>query len=252
MVGDLILLFEKKETSLYYTLKYILFVFIFLSVSALLYYVYVRFIPSPSVPSPAFAKPRGTVILDAGHGGMDGGAVSDNGTLEKELNLQITLMLRDLLEVSGIDVILTRDSDIMLESKSASGTKKMRDLRARVEIAEANPDAVFVSIHMNKFPKTSVSGLQLYCSPNADESHTLAEMHQSGVKTYLQPDNNRPIKTADSAIYILDRIKNPAVLVECGFLSNYDDEQLLLDSEYQRKLVLVLASSLMQFIDCNY
>lgn len=124
----------------------------------------------------------------------DGGAVSDNGTLEKELNLQITLMLRDLLEVSGIDVILTRDSDIMLESKSASGTKKMRDLRARVEIAEANPDAVFVSIHMNKFPKTSVSGLQLYCSPNADESHTLAEMLQSGVKTYLQPDNNRSYK----------------------------------------------------------
>ena len=149
-------------------------------------------------------------------------------------------------------MILTRDSDEMLDCNAKGGSRKTRDLRARVEIAEANPDALFVSIHMNKFPSASVSGVQLYYSPNNPESQELAQMIQSSVKSLLQTDNNRPLKAADSKIYVLNRTKNPAVLVECGFLSNYEEEQLLLDNVYRHKLALTLASSVIEYIQGQY
>lgn len=167
-----------------------------LAAAALLYYAYDRFVPHERTMFPVSSEPFGTVIIDAGHGGMDGGATSDSGTLEKELNLEISLLLRDVLQASGVQVILTRDCDEMLDCNAKGGSRKTRDLRARVEIAEANPDALFVSIHMNKFPSASVSGVQLYYSPNNPESEVLAQMIQSSVKSLLQPDNNRPLKAA--------------------------------------------------------
>lgn len=181
-------------------------------------------------------------IIDAGHGGVDGGASAANGTPEKELNLALSFVLRDVLDILGYDAVMTRTEDLML-SDDGSGSNKLRDLRARLNIAKANPDAVLISIHMNKFPDTRLSGLQVWYSPNHPLGQTTAQFIQNDIKTYISPENNREIKKADSNIYILDRIGNPAVLVECGFLSNVREAQRLSDDTYRRKLALVIAAA---------
>lgn len=179
-------------------------------------------------------------IIDAGHGGMDGGASAADGTVEKGLNLAFSDVLRSIFDVLGYNAIMTRTGDEML-SDGGSGTNKLCDLRARMDIAKANPDALFLSIHMNKFPNTRYSGLQVWYSPNHPSSETTARLIQSAVKTYISPDNNREIKKAGSNIYLLDRIKNPAVLIECGFLSNVTEAARLSDSAYCKQLASVIA-----------
>jgi N-acetylmuramoyl-L-alanine amidase len=179
-------------------------------------------------------------IIDAGHGGMDGGASAADGTVEKGLNLALSDVLRGILDVLGYNAVMTRTDDEML-SDGGKGTNKLRDLRARMEIAKTNPDALFLSIHMNKFPNTSLTGLQVWYSPNHPSSETTARLIQSAFKTYISPDNKREIKKAGSNIYLLDRIKNPAVLVECGFLSNVTEAKHLSDSAYRRQLASVIA-----------
>ncbi len=197
-----------------------------------------------SVDFPPYSLP--CVILDAGHGGMDGGASSEDQTLEKDLNLEIVLILRDLLENAGIKTILTRETDIMLSLDEQKGTRKMQDLRARLNIAESHPDAIFVSIHMNHFSQSKYKGLQVYYSPNHRHSEVLAQQIQSTVKTYLQPENQRECKEATSAIFLMHRMKNVGVLVECGFLSNPEDTNALKEKENQQKLAFVLSNAIME------
>lgn len=183
-----------------------------------------------------------TVVLDAGHGGEDGGAVSASGVAEKDINLQIALLLRDLLEANGVKVVMTRTTDTLLYDKNADyeGRKKVLDLAARREIAEQTEDAVFVSIHMNAYPQTQYNGLQVWYSKNCESSYFLAKTLQSTAKLHLQPDNDRAIKGATSAIHLLHRLTCPAVLVECGFLSNPEEAALLSTEEYQQQLALVI------------
>ena len=183
-------------------------------------------------------------IIDAGHGGQDGGASGLNGTLEKELNLVVAWMINDILNACGYDTIMTRERDEMLgEGKSPNA--KMQDLTARLDIARAHPQAIFISIHMNKFPLEYCRGMTVYYSPNNPRSEVLGQtIKQANIK-YLQSDNTREMKKADSAIFILNRIENPAVLVECGFLSNESESKLLLSDEYRAKLSAVIATSLM-------
>jgi N-acetylmuramoyl-L-alanine amidase len=193
-----------------------------------------------------FAKtvPRPCIVLDAGHGGEDSGAVGIDGVLEKDLNLALTLRLRDLLIFEGWDVILTRDSDILLYDSALQLSHKVQDLKNRLDYGTMYPDAVFVSIHMNQFPAESCKGLQIYYSPNHISSQTLAERMQSDVKLYLSPNNHRLCKKANTAIYILNRIQIPAILVECGFISNSEECGLLQTVEYQKELAAVMAVGL--------
>ncbi len=183
------------------------------------------------------------IIIDPGHGGKDGGAVSVNGTLEKELNLDISVKLRDIIHILGYSTVLTRDSDTELTHPDG-GTRKMQDLKGRLSVAEDNSDAVFVSIHMNKFPIEKYKGLQVYYSPNNKDSLTLATRIQDEVCAVLQNDNKRTIKKANSSIYLLDKITSPAVLVECGFLSNQYEANALDDPEYRLKLSVLIAKSI--------
>ena len=185
------------------------------------------------------------VILDAGHGGEDGGAVGIDGTLEKDLNLQVVFKIRDLLEECGLGVILTRSDDSMLGNGS-SGHKKLADLRARLDIANACPDALLLSVHMNKFPMEYCRGVQLYYSPGSDGSLPLAQALHEAVKEW-QPDNEREIKKAGSAIYLLDRARIPAVLIECGFLSNGEECALLKSEAYQKQLAALIVSALAEY-----
>ncbi|MBO5305907.1 MAG: N-acetylmuramoyl-L-alanine amidase [Clostridia bacterium] len=191
-----------------------------------------------------------TVVLDAGHGGEDGGASSSNGIFEKNLNLDITMNIGAYLESCGIPVVYTRTEDVLLYDRNENyeGRKKVLDLAARLKIARECENAMFVSIHMNAFPQKQYSGLQVYYSPHHPLSESLAVAVQENTRTHLDPDNKRKIKKADSSIYLLDRLQKPAILIECGFLSNDAEAERLSDEEYQKQLALVIGKSIADVI----
>ena len=173
------------------------------------------------------------IIIDAGHGGEDGGAMAQDGTMEKNLNLDIALRLRDILELAGYSVYMTRESDTSL---SGEGFNKNEDMRARIQLSRDHPDALFISIHLNKFSIEKYSGAQVFYSGNHAQSMKLAQSIQSAIQTNLQPDNNRQIKLGDENSIVLRLIEAPAVIVEGGFLSNSAELSLLKTEEYRSKL----------------
>ena len=196
-------------------------------------------------------SPYPVIIIDAGHGGEDGGAVAADGTAEKQLNLDIAFRLRDMLSSYGVRVIMTRTEDVLLYDRNADymGRKKVLDLRARMEISEKNPDAIFVSIHMNSFPIEKYSGLQVWCAPDSPDSLALASSIQGAVRQTIQPDNSRLVKTAKSNIYLLYDNPNTAVLIECGFLSNIEESRRLSDEKYRKELAFVIFSAIIEYLN---
>ncbi len=214
----------------------------FCCISGMFSIPYLRQFRRQTMPSATDTPKDYTIILDAGHGGEDGGASSASGALEKEINLAITMSLRDLLVASGTHVILTRSEDTLLYDKTVDyhGRKKALDLAARRKIAEETPNAIFISIHMNAFPQTKYRGLQVWYSKNNPASLFLAESIQQLASEQLQPDNTRRIKAATSSIYLLHHLTCPSILVECGFLSNTEEAVLLTTEEYQEKLAFLL------------
>ena len=188
-----------------------------------------------------------TVVIDPGHGGRDGGAVGEDGTLEKELNLAVALKLKAVLESADIRVIMTRETDIELASPDSSH-KKADDLKARLQLARDQQNAIFISIHMNKFPVEKYRGLQVYYSENNPESLTLAQTVQDTVQDSLQNTSDRKVKPAGDSIYLMKNLEIPAILVECGFLSNEAERELLKDEDYQKKLALCFSAALLTYI----
>ncbi|MBR0231445.1 MAG: N-acetylmuramoyl-L-alanine amidase [Clostridia bacterium] len=184
------------------------------------------------------ASRRFVTVVDAGHGGEDPGA-SGGGLYEKDLNLKVALYLAQLLQSNGNETVLTRSEDKMLYGEGHENRKKYYDLLNRALIAESRENAVFVSIHMNKFPAESCRGLQTFYSINDENSRRLAELIQQNA-ALLQPQNKRAVKSAGEEIFLLGRLKMPAVLVECGFLSNPEEAKLLSDKEYLKKLALTV------------
>lgn len=179
-----------------------------------------------------------TVILDAGHGGFDGGAVAEDGTVEKDINLIISLQLGDMLRSAGYKVILTRQTDTSTDSKEDGPTasRKKSDLKNRLELMKKHPEAIFVSIHLNKFTTSAARGSQVFYSGNHPDSKRLSDHIQTSIVSLLQPENTRVNKLATSSTYLLYNATVPAVLVECGFLSNKAELQLLKDGVYQQKM----------------
>lgn len=194
-----------------------------------------------------------TIVIDAGHGGEDGGASIYGGAPEKELNLLISCDLRDMLEAVGFKVVMTRTEDILLYDKNSDyhGHKKSMDLANRLKIARATPGAIIVSIHMNAFPETKYSGLQVYYSKNNQGSRELAMAVQEINKNVISPTNDRKIKQAGSNIYLLDRFEGPAVLIECGFLSNDEERENLNSPEYRQKLAACFLSAIMKYVSAS-
>lgn len=228
-------------------IKFIIFIIVFTAIIAAFYF-FGRKLIERNVPASLDAKEI-TVVIDAGHGGRDGGTVGVDGvSVEKDLNLDVSLIICDMLKSAGVKVVMTRTEDVALTDPEAGGGLKNQDLAARLKIAQNAQNPVFVSIHMNAFPIEKYSGTQIYYSTNNEGGKALADSIQSDVKNLLQPDNNRKTKPAGSNIYILDKISCPAVLVECGFLSNNDECAKLSVKEYRKKLALVISSSIMEYI----
>ena len=182
------------------------------------------------------------VVLDAGHGGEDGGTASVQGYYEKDLNLALCRELCTMLQTNGIPVVMTRNEDTLLYDKTSDyhGRKKALDLLARRKIGEKHPDFLFLSIHMNAYPLPQYHGLQVWYSKNHEVSEEVAKKVQETVSSTLQPQNDRSVKEADRGIYLLYHLTSPAILVECGFLSNPEEAERLNDPEYQKQLAFLL------------
>ncbi len=189
-----------------------------------------------------------SIIIDAGHGGFDGGAVA-NGIIEKDINLAISLNLRDMLTSSGFKVIMIREEDISVHDPAANTTrtKKNTDLNNRLKVINDNKDAIFVSIHQNMYTESKYSGAQVFYSPNNSSSKALAQILQDTIKGQLQNDNTRQIKQATDALYLLYNAQIPAVMVECGFLSNPEEAAKLKTSEYQQQMSFAIMSGILTY-----
>lgn len=178
------------------------------------------------------------VIVDAGHGGFDGGAVAPDGTVEKDINLQIATSLSELLALNGYSVIMTRSTDTGTEDDLTKPiqVRKVSDLKNRLALMEKYPQAIFVSIHLNKFTASSAKGAQVFYSKNNPESFTLGDSIQGNIKKLLQPANERVIKQGTKSTYLLYNARIPAVIVECGFLSNAEDLKKLKTDKYKNQI----------------
>jgi N-acetylmuramoyl-L-alanine amidase len=229
----------------------LLIVWSVLILSALFYSLAKIPIPLFSAPAlPADAEPaasRPKVILDAGHGGADPGAISVHGDPEKEINLSVVQKIGAFLENAGAEVIYTRTEDQMLQASEAESAKT-GDLLGRVKIAREHPDALFISIHMNTLAIEKYNGLQVFYSQKNSANRPLAQAVQNEVIAMLQPNNTRQAKDAEGKIYILDRMENPAILIECGFLSNREEASLLMDETYRTQLAFAIAHSLLPYL----
>lgn len=191
------------------------------------------------------------VIIDAGHGGFDGGAVSDDGTVEKDINLSIALYLQEYLAIFNIKTIMIRETDCSVEDNGLNTIrqKKSSDLHNRMKIMEETDNAIFVSIHQNKFPDGKYSGTQVFYSPKTkEESQVLAQTIQDYIVNTLQKDNTRQIKECGTSVFLMYNAVKPAVLVECGFLSNYEETNKLKTSEYQKKIAFCIAMGIQNYL----
>ncbi len=185
------------------------------------------------------------IVIDAGHGGEDGGAEGADGTLEKHINLSIAQPIGDLLTVLGYTVTYTRTADTMVDATGNTlRERKVSDMHNRLALMEQADLAI--SIHQNKFPQTKYSGAQVFYGNGNAESRVWAEAIRSSVLTLLQPHNKRELKKGDNSVFLLSRATVPLVLVECGFLSNETEREQLKNREYQRQMAFAIVGGILQ------
>lgn len=216
------------------------------------------------VPAAAYANARAmqtasqtpvirTVIVDAGHGGFDGGALASDGTVEKDLNLAVAKRLCAVLDCVGLRTVMTRTGDDSIHDPSCTSVRaqKISDIHNRLRIMEETPDSVFVSIHQNHYSQSKYHGTQVFYSGNDARSEDLAQHIQTSVAASLQPNNTRRIKKSGTEIYLLYHAVRPAVMVECGFLSNPAETGKLKDAEYQTQMALAVAQGILNYLQSS-
>lgn len=190
---------------------------------------------------------RNTVIIDAGHGGVDGGATSCTGVLESQINLEIALRLDDLMHLLGIQTKMIRTSDCSVYTNGETiAAKKVSDLKERVRIVNETQNGYLISIHQNYFDDSKYAGAQVFYGQN-EQSRVLAGKLQQMLVQALNQGSNRKIKPSNG-IYLMEHIDRCGILIECGFLSNQREEVLLRNAEYQKRLCCVIASVFSQFL----
>jgi N-acetylmuramoyl-L-alanine amidase len=189
---------------------------------------------------------KNTVVIDAGHGGIDGGATSCSGVLESKLNLDIALKLEAVMQLLGLDTVMIRTTDTSIYTEGNTiASQKVSDLKERVRIVKETPNAILVSIHQNTFPDGRYSGAQVFYA--GEESRMLSQTLQSNLNQTLCRGSNRKSKKAQG-VYLMQNIDCTGVLIECGFLTNPEEEAKLRDAAYQKQLCCVIASTVSTFI----
>lgn len=198
-----------------------------------------------TMATPATSK---TIVVDAGHGGEDGGAVASDGVMEADINLRIALKLQNLLEQSGATVILTRSDENAIYNldKKTLRDKKNSDIKNRVKIGNNSSADIFVSIHLNKIPQSEYYGWQTFFKDGSEEGKRLATCIQNNLNEAIQKENKRvPLKINN--VYIIKHVEIPISIVECGFLSNPEEREQLEDNSYQNKLAWGIYNGVMDY-----
>jgi len=192
-----------------------------------------------------------TIIIDAGHGGFDGGAVAADGTVEKDINLNISSKLEKMLKLYGFNVVMTRTEDIGTDDINSDkvASRKKSDLQNRLLLMKKYPDSIYVSVHLNKFTTTAASGAQVFYTKNYEEARVLGQSIQESIVNTLEPTNQRVIKQGTSATYLLHNAKVPAVIVECGFLSNKNDLKKLKNDEYRSQMAFAILGGILKYYE---
>ena len=187
------------------------------------------------------------IVIDAGHGGIDGGATSCTGVLESNINLEIALRLEDMLHLMGYDTVMIRRTDESIYTQGNTiASQKVSDLKERVRIINETPGAILVSLHQNTFQDSKYRGAQVFYG-NEEQSRKLAQVMQENIITHLNRNSQRKSKAA-KGVYLMEHITCPGILIECGFLTNPEEEALLRDQVYQRKLCAVVGGSLSAYL----
>ncbi len=191
------------------------------------------------------------VVLDAGHGGQDGGATLSNGITEAPITLEITERISLLMSFLGIDNVLTRTEDISLSYNPELSIRdnKNADLKARLDISNDLPDSPFLSVHLNMFSEPEYSGAQVFYSKNNVLSQTLAQNLQQSLRDVLDPTNDRVYKRAGDGVYLMEQVNAPAVTIECGFLSNVSERELLVTQVYQTKIAVAVTAGFINYLE---
>lgn len=192
-------------------------------------------------------KEKPCVVIDAGHGGIDPGKVGVDGSLEKDINLKIAKKLAMFLAAADVDVVLTREDDAGLYDENVSN-KKVQDMKNRVALIEEKKPALTVSIHQNSYHEEYVHGAQVFYYQGSEESREIAERMQQALVEQLDPDNARQAK-ANNSYYLLKKTSSPIVIVECGFLSNYEEAQKLSSEVYQEKTAWALHLAILNYLN---
>ncbi len=197
----------------------------------------------------ALAKP--VIIIDAGHGGEDGGTQSADGVLEKDINLAISLKLQKILTRYGFKTVMIRDTDRMIydEGSNTVRMRKSSDLHNRMDIMKNHPGCIFLSIHQNHFVESKYNGAQVFYCKTQSGSEVLADCIQKSIVHSLQKENTRQIKPCDSSVYLIHNAVSTAVMVECGFLSNPEEADKLNDNTYQYEMALAIAKGLVNYVE---
>jgi len=230
--------------------KFLGFFVLVMIISALMFtFLNVEF--GKSVQGMAGTNSQPTFVIDAGHGGIDGGALGVDGTPEKDINLSIALCLNEILRSYGFNTVMIREDDRSVHSEGAETVReiKVSDIHNRMKVMESTDNCIFISVHQNSYNSSKYWGTQLFYSPNTPESKTLAGEIQQSVVSLLQNNNERQIKECGKSVYLLYYAKKPAVLVECGFITNYNDLELLKNEEYQRKMAFSIADGILNYVN---
>lgn len=188
------------------------------------------------------------IVIDAGHGGIDGGATSCTGVLESHINLEIALRLEDMFHLLGYDTVMIRRTDESIYTQGNTiASQKVSDLKERVRIINETAGAILISLHQNTYQNSKYRGAQVFYA-NDEQSRKIAQVMQQTIIAHLNPDSQRKSKQA-KGVYLMDHISCPGVLIECGFLTNPEEEALLRDPVYQRKLCAVIGGTLSAYLD---
>lgn len=194
-------------------------------------------------------KDKKVIVIDPGHGGFDPGKVGVNEVLEKDINLKISLLLKDVLESEGYEVLMTRTEDCGLYA-STDSNKKRADMQKRVEIINSSNAVLAVSIHQNSFEQESSKGAQVFYHQESEKGKVLGETLQETIKSVIADGNHRVAKSNDS-YYMLRKTQCPLVIVECGFLSNQAEAKLLTEDEYQKKMAGAIRDGIKKYLEQN-